>query len=96
MTLRENMRRSMETLSAAWRQGTKEIGAAFYGSQTVAQAPEYGMPNTRLPSEIAEGRQSIDIDISADSGRSLADRVKNTEPPREVEPLQRDVDMTRD
>lgn len=54
MTWQENKNRSWEVGMAYVRQGFKEVGAIFYGANTVAQSPEYGMANTKLPSEIAQ------------------------------------------
>ncbi|MDX2199511.1 MAG: hypothetical protein SF069_11145 [Phycisphaerae bacterium] len=96
MTIRENLKRSMETLGAAWRQGAREIGGALYGPGTVAQSPEYGMPNTKLPSEVADGRRAMEADIQTEPRRSLADRVKEAEATREPEPPQREAELTRD
>lgn len=55
MNLKENWNRSKEVLGAYFRQGMKEVGAALYGPGTAAQPAEYGMPSTKLPSEIREG-----------------------------------------
>lgn len=46
---------SKEVLAAYLRQGAHELGAALYPSGTVAQHPEYGMPFTRTPGEVADG-----------------------------------------
>ena len=55
MNWRENWSRSKEVLGAYFRQGIQELGNAFYGRDTAAQSPEYGVIGTRLPSQIAEG-----------------------------------------
>jgi hypothetical protein len=56
--MRENMARTKEMLLAEWRQGLHELGAALYGPGTAAQSPEYGMPNTKMAIEVAEGQRS--------------------------------------
>jgi hypothetical protein len=97
MTWKENMRRSMETLGAMWRQGLHELGAALYGPGTAAQPPEYGMPGTKTPGEVAEGRRSVEIDIHEMPRRSLDDRVKQAEAQREPESPRRDArEMEKD
>jgi hypothetical protein len=55
MNFRENMSRSLEVLSAYWRQGLRELGAALYQAGTAAQHPEYGMAGTKTPGEVADG-----------------------------------------
>ena len=91
MTWKENVRKSMETLSATWRQGLHELGAALYGPGTVAQPPEYGMIGTKTPGEVAEGRRAVEIDIHETPRQTLDERVKQAEAQREPEPPQRDT-----
>lgn len=90
MTWQENVKRSMETLGAAWRQGLRELGAALYGAGTAAQPPEYGMIGTKTPGEVAEGRRSVEMNVHEEPRRSLDDRLKETEAGREPEAPQKD------
>jgi len=90
MNLQENWRRGLETVSAYWRQGLRELGAALYGAGTVAQPPEYGMLGTKLPSEVAAGRSAEPPNAHDVQHPTLADRVKAAEPAREPAAPERD------
>ncbi|MFO0831530.1 MAG: hypothetical protein U0637_06775 [Phycisphaerales bacterium] len=54
-TQKRSLTRSKEVLSAYFRQGLHELGAALYGSGTAAQHAEYGMLGTKTPGEVADG-----------------------------------------
>ncbi len=85
MDMRENMARTKEMLLAEWRQGLHELGAALYGPGTAAQSPEYGMPNTKMAIEVAEGQRAEDAAPDKDDPRSiLGERLARAEQARDV------------
>lgn len=94
MNTRENLSRSREVLDAYWRQGLRELGAAFYGPGTIAQHPEYGMPGTRPPGLVSAGlNPETDPSLSKDDHAPsvLDERLRQAEvsqESREPEPPQ--------
>ena len=81
--MRENMARTKEMLLAEWRQGLHELGAALYGPGTAAQAPEYGMPNTKMAIEVAEGQRAEDAAPDKEPRSILGERLARAEQARE-------------
>ncbi|KAA0214956.1 MAG: hypothetical protein GC200_12555 [Tepidisphaera sp.] len=88
MNLRENLSRSREVLAAYWRHGLHELGSVFYGPNTAAQHPEYGMIGTKPPGLVSAGLEP-DKDAAPsrdDPAPSIIDeRVKQAEQQRDVE-----------
>ncbi len=84
MTFRENMARTKEMMLSLWRQGVHEIGAAFFGPGTVAQAPEYGMPHTKMAIEVADAQRTDGPEAAKEHGSILGDRIARAEQARDV------------
>ncbi len=84
MNLQENWARTKEMALALWRQGVHELGAAFYGTGTAAQSPEYGMPHTKMAIEVAEGQRGEDRGPAQESPSILGERLKQAEEARDV------------
>lgn len=102
MDASSNTSRSKEVLLAYARQGAHELGAALYPSGTAAQPPEYGMPWTRTPGQIADGMReqepsaqpnpeptALDAYVQHDAHGRDAQQPDAPEPQREPE---RDLD----
>lgn len=47
-----------EHASAMWRQGLREMRAAFYPESNVSQPAEYGVYGTKTPGEVAQDRRA--------------------------------------
>lgn len=93
MNMRENWRRSKEVLGAYLRHGAHEIGSVFYGRESAAQHPEYGMAWTKTPGEVADGMRGRDghNPEQGDAGRSVLDSYLQQEPAREDHERQREL-----
>lgn len=88
MNIRENLSRSKEVLAAYWRQGLHELGSVFYGPNTAAQHPEYGMIATRPPGLVTEGLRPDQEHTGSrdDAAPSILDeRLKQAEQQRDAE-----------
>lgn len=83
MDFRENMARTKEMLLSMWRQGVHELGAALYGPGTAAQAPEYGMPHTKMAIEVAEGQRTEEPANDNNPRSILGERLAKAEQARD-------------
>jgi hypothetical protein len=80
--------------SAFFRQGLRELRAAFYPESNVAQQSEYGLYGTRTPGEIAESRRA-ELEASAEPQSTLGERLQSArrdgqEVPRDARDLERE------
>ena len=66
--------------AAFFRQGLRELRAAFYPTSNVAQQPEYGLYGTLTPGEVAESRRNDgrDLEEGMDRDSDLDDRSHHT------------------
>src|SRR5580658_6232962 len=72
-----------EHAGAMFRQGLRELRAAFYPDSNVAQQPEYGVYGTKTPGEVAEARRGdgydLEDELSKDGNSVLGDRLREVE-----------------
>jgi hypothetical protein len=66
-------------LAAMFRQGLRELRAAFYPESNVAQPGEYGLYGTRTPGEVAEARRSDDRQLEEEPKDVLGQYLNRAE-----------------
>ena len=98
---KQSLSRSKEVLSAYFRQGLHELGAALYPPGTVAQHSEYGMLGTRTPGEVADGLRGGEGKSAARDGQTPSVLDQHIEQARERtaterEPEREDRHIERD